>query len=256
MVARRNTVRVVPHQGVMTTASVEGVLDRTTSRPLRDALLAIAAEAFDGVLADIGKLEIRDPALVRVFALVALRVGDWPAVPFAVVTPHEEQRVLLEARGVPVHPDIGAAEAALKRPSRKRAGRVLARSPRTSARARGFVRGTCDHWRVPELAEDAELIATEFVENTLRHTDSVPRLGLELRRGVLTVEVADESASPAVVREELDLAETGLGLRMVAKVARTWGSSGSWSGGKTVWAKLPRAEVRVTSGNTGGFPAL
>ena len=144
-------------------------------------------------------------------------------------------------RRVPVHPDVPSAEAALTRPARRRAGRLLTRSPRTSARARGFVRGTCAEWMVPELAEDAELVATELVENALRHTDSVPRLRLDLRRGRLTVEVADESARPAVLREGLDLLETGLGLRMVTKVAKKWGSSRSWSGGKTVWAVLGRA---------------
>ncbi|MCR6484886.1 ATP-binding protein [Amycolatopsis sp. OK19-0408] len=174
------------------------------------------------------------------FALVALRVRDWPAVPFALVTGRDEQRATLAERDIPVYPDVETAEAALTPPDRRRAGRVLTRSPRISARARGFVRGTCDHWRVPELAEDAELVVTEFVENALRHTDSVPRLGLELRRGALTVEVGDASARPAVVREELDLTETGLGLRMVARIAKTWGSSRCRSGGKTVWAVLPR----------------
>jgi hypothetical protein len=57
---------------------------------------------------------------------------------------------------------------------------------------------------------------------------------------MLTVEVADDSARPAVLREGLDPAETGLGLRMVTKVAKNWGSSRSGSGGKTVWAVLAR----------------
>ncbi|WIY07516.1 ATP-binding protein [Amycolatopsis mongoliensis] len=238
MLARHSSVRVVPRHGSpSTTAVVDGVLDRTTRPLLRDGLLALAAESADGLLADIENLEIRDPALIGVFALVALRVAEWPAVPFALVTGRDDQRAMLAGQSVPVYPDAGTAEAALKRPDRRRAGRMAAR---TSARARGFVRGVCDRWRVPELAEDAELIATEFVENVLRHTDSVPRLGLVLRRGTLTVEVADESARPAVVREGLDPTETGLGLRMVAKVAKTWGSSRRRSGGKTVWAVLRR----------------
>jgi hypothetical protein len=238
VLARHSTVRVVPHHGpATTTAVVDGVLDRTTRPLLRDGLLALAAESADGLLADIEGLEIRDPAPAGVFALVALRVGDWPAVPFALVTGRADQRAMLAHQSVPVYPDADTAEAALNRPERRRAGRMAAR---TSARARGFVRGACARWRVPELAEDAELIATEFVENALRHTDSVPRLGLELRRGTLTVEVADESSRPAVVREGLDLAEAGLGLRMVAKVAKTWGSSRGRSGGKTVWAVLRR----------------
>ncbi|WP_284741629.1 ATP-binding protein [Amycolatopsis sp. RTGN1] len=237
MLARHSSVRIVPRYGATTTAAVDGVLDQTTRPLLKDGLLAFAAESPDGLLVDIQHLELADPALVGVFALVALRIGDWPAIPFALVTGRDDQRALLAGQAVPVYPDARSAEAALKRPERRRAGRVPAR---TSARARGFVRGACDQWQVPELAEDAELIATEFVENVLRHTDSVPRLAMELRRGKLTVEVADESPRQAVVREGLDPIEAGLGLRMVAKVAKTWGSSRCRSGGKTVWAVLRR----------------
>ncbi|WP_410575350.1 ATP-binding protein [Amycolatopsis sp. cmx-4-61] len=240
MLARHNSVWLVPRHGAPARASVVGVLDRTTYPQLRDRLLEFAVDSEDGVLIDIERLELRDRALIRVFALVALRVGDWPALPFALVTGRPEQRAALEASCVPVFPDAATAEAALRCPARRRAARLLDRSPRTSARARGFVRGICAEWMVPELAEDAELIATELVENTLRHTDSAPRLGLELRRGTLAVEVSDDSARPAVLREELDPADAGLGLRMITKVAKRWGSSRSRAGGKTVWALLAR----------------
>ncbi|WP_329048948.1 ATP-binding protein [Amycolatopsis sp. NBC_01488] len=239
MLARHNSVWLVPRHG-STAVSVVGVLDWTTYGRLRDSLLELAAESENGVLLDVERLALHDRELVKVFSLVALRVGDWPAVPFALVTGRPEQRAVLAGQRAPVYADAAAAEAAWERPARKRARRVLVRSPRTSACAREFVRGTCAEWRVPELAEDAQLVATELVENALRHTDSVPRLRLELRRRRLAVEVADESSHPAVVREGLDLTETGLGLRLVAKVAKTWGSSRCRSGGKTVWAVLRR----------------
>ncbi|MDS0138699.1 MULTISPECIES: ATP-binding protein [unclassified Amycolatopsis] len=240
MLARHNAVWLVPRYGAPAKASVVGVLDRATYPQLRDRLLEFAADAEDGVLIDVERLDLRDRTLIRVFALVALRVGEWPAIPFALVTGRPEQRAALAGCGVPVYPDAATAEAALISPARRRAGRLLDRSPRTSARARGFVRGVCAEWMVPELAEDAELIATELVENTLRHTDSAPRLRLELRRRTLSVEVSDESRRPAVLREGLDLAAAGLGLRMITKVAKRWGSSRSRSGGKTVWALLAR----------------
>ncbi|MEU4253102.1 ATP-binding protein [Amycolatopsis sp. NPDC026612] len=247
MLARHNSVWLVPRDGAPDRASVVGVLDRSTYPQLRDRLLEFAVDAADGVLIDIERLELRDRTLTRVFALVALRVGDWPATPFALVTGRPEQRAVLAAtavdRCVPVYPDAGTAEAALTRPARRRASRLLDRSPRTSARARGFVRGVCAEWMVPELAEDAELVATELVENALRHTDSAPRLQLELRRGTLAVEVSDESERPAMLRERLNPADAGLGLRMVTKVAKIWGSSRSGSGGKTVWALLSRRGV-------------
>jgi hypothetical protein len=240
VLARRNSVRLVPRQGAPARASVVGVLDRTTYPQLRDRLLEFAADSDDGVVVDIERLEFRDRTLARVSTLVARRVGDWPAIPFALVTGRPEQRAALVDRCVPVYPDHATAEASLACPARRRAGRLLARSPLASASARGFVRGVCAEWLVPELAEDAQLIATEFVENALRHTDSVPRLRLELRRRRLTVEVADASSRPAVLREGLDLIDAGLGLRVVTKVAKLWGSSRSGSGGKTVWAVLAR----------------
>ncbi|WP_166641146.1 ATP-binding protein [Amycolatopsis sp. SID8362] len=238
------TVWLVPRPGASASASVGGVLDRTTYPRLRDRLLEFAADAEDAVVIDVGGLELRDPALARVFALAALRVADWPAVPFALVTDRPEQRARIARAGVAVYRDFAAAEASLKRPVRRRAEQVLERTMRTSVRARGFVEGVCAEWQVPGLAENAALITTEFVENTLRHTDSAPRLRVELRRDELGIAVADGSARPAVLREELDTLEAGLGLRMVAKVAKSWGSSRVWSGGKVVWAVLSTVDYR------------
>lgn len=242
MQARHDSVWLVPPHGRTETVSAVGVLDPATAPRLRDSLLEFAAEADSGVLVDVERLALREKTLVSVFALVALRVADWPAVPFALVTGRPEQRAVLAARArrVPVFPDADTARAALGNPDRLRAWRLLPRSSGTSASARRFVRGTCAEWRVPELAEDAALVATEFVENTLRHTDSAPRVRLQLRGRGLAVEVTDESTRPAVVREGLDVVAAGLGLRLVAKVAKTWGSSRCRSGGKTVWAVLPR----------------
>lgn len=105
---------------------------------------------------------------------------------------------------------------------------------------------------MPELAEDAELVATELVENALRHTDSAPRLRLELRRRRLSVEVADESPRPAVVREGLDLTETGIGLRMVAKVAKV----GEQPAPLRRQDRVGRAAVRLRSASLRGTPVF
>ncbi|WP_439379192.1 ATP-binding protein [Amycolatopsis lexingtonensis] len=241
MLARHPTVWLVPREGAIASASVGGVLDHTTYPRLRDRLFEFAADAEGAVVVDISRLELRDRELARVFTLAALRAADWPAVPFAVVTDRPEQRTVLAARGgVAVYRDFATAEAAVKRPVRRRAEQVLDRTTRASARARGFVEGVCAEWLLPGLAENSALIATELVENALRHTDSAPRLRVELRRDGLGIAVADENARPAVLREKLDVLEAGLGLRMVAKVARSWGSSRVWSGGKVVWAVLAR----------------
>ncbi|GAB3144081.1 hypothetical protein GCM10027258_32060 [Amycolatopsis stemonae] len=235
------------YRAAATTALVTGVLDLESYPELRDGLLKIAAEAPDGLIADIDGLAIRDPALVSLFSLVAMRIGDWPGIPFTVVTGQSDHRAMFAARTVdkfvPVHDDRETAEGRLARPPRRRAAQLLARSANSSALARDFVRRVCAEWRVPEFADDALLVATELVENAIRHTDSVPRLRLELRRGLLSVAVTDDDPRPAVLRERLGALEPGLGLRMVAQVAKVWGCSRSWSDGKIVWAVLTRRAV-------------
>lgn len=238
-------VRLVPqYRGEATTALVTGVLDLESYPDLRDGLLKLATEAPDGLIADIDGLAIDDAALVTVFSLIAMRIGDWPGIPFSVVSGRPEHRTMFADRivdkFVPVHDDRETAEHLLSQPPRRRAAQLLARSVNSSALARDFVRRVCAEWELPGFADDALLVATELVENAIRHTESPPRLRLELRRGILSVAVSDDSPRSAVMIERLDALEPGLGLRMIAQVARVWGCSRSWSGGKTVWAVLIR----------------
>ncbi|WP_410673335.1 ATP-binding protein [Amycolatopsis sp. cmx-4-68] len=173
-----------------------------------------------------------------------MRIGDWPGIPFAVVTGRPDHLARLAAqtvdRFVPVHPDVDAAERARDQPPRRRAVQLLAASPGASALARAFVERTCTQWGVPEHTQNAVVIATELVENAIRHTTSDPQLRVELRRGILTVAVADDNPRPAVLLERPSLRDSGLGLRLVAQTARVWGCSRSWAGGKVVWAVLAR----------------
>ncbi|WP_103354489.1 ATP-binding protein [Amycolatopsis sp. CA-128772] len=219
-----------------------GELNLTSYSTLRDGLLKIATDAPDGLVADISELVIADSALVSVFSLVAMRIGDWPAIPFAIVAAGAGQRGLLSRlvvdRYVPVRPDLVAATAALDHPVRRRCERTFPRVEGTSSHIRAFVTDKLIEWDVPELAGDARLIATELAENALRHTGSEPKVRLDLRRGVCTVAVADQDARPAMLLERLSPFEPGMGLKLVAQIARTWGCSRSWAGGKVVWAVL------------------
>jgi hypothetical protein len=238
-------LHLVPrYRAESTVAILTGTLNLTSYPDLRDGVLKIAADAPESVIADIRGLEIDDDTLLTVFSVIAMRISDWPGIPFAVVTDRAEHMAALTARTVdrfvPVHPDAAAAELARERPPRRRAVQLLAPSPQASALARVFITRVCAEWAVPEHTEDALLIATELVENAIRHTTSAPRLRLELRHGILTVSVADDDPHPAVLRERISPAEPGLGLMLIAQVARLWGCSRSWAGGKVVWAVLPR----------------
>jgi hypothetical protein len=228
-----------------TVVTVSGDLNLTSYSSLRDGLLKIATDAREGLVADVSGLRIDDSSLVSVFSLIAMRIGDWPGIPFAIVTAGSARRVLLGRhvvdRYVAVCPDLAAATAALDHPVRRRSERTFARAEATSALVRDFVTGKLTGWGVPELAEDARFIATELVENVLKHTASEPRLRLDLRRGICTVAVADQDTRPAMLLERLAPFEPGLGLKLVAQIARAWGCSRSWSGGKVVWAVLGRS---------------
>ncbi|WP_410632218.1 ATP-binding protein [Amycolatopsis sp. cmx-4-83] len=206
-----------------TVVTVTGELGPASYPVLRDGLLEIATDAPEGLVVDIRALAIADASLTGVFSLVARRIGDWPGIPFTVVA---------------ADADLAAAVAAPDHQVRRRSERTFARAAGSSALVRDFVSGELAAWGVPELAEDARFIATELVENVLRHTTSEPRLRLDLRRGVCTVAVGDQDTRPAVLLERLSPFEPGMGLKLVAQLARTWGCSRSWSGGKVVWAVL------------------
>ena len=256
MSATTGRVHLDPRYGVKaTTALVTGTLDIESYPELRDGLLKIAAESPDGLIADIDELAIHDPALVTLFSLVAMRIGDWPGIPFSVVTGRSDHRTMFTDRTVdrfvPVHADRETAESRLFPPPRRRAAQLLARSANSSALARDFVRRVCTEWTVPDLTDDALLVVTEFVENVIQHTGSAPRVRLELRRGLLSVAVTDDEPAQAVLLERLGALEPGLGLRMVAQVAKAWGCSRSWSGGKVVWAVLTR-RAAPRGGRDGG----
>ncbi|MEU5263828.1 ATP-binding protein [Amycolatopsis sp. NPDC021455] len=231
----------VGSRGEATVVTVTGELNVASYPSLRDGLLKFATDAPDGLVADISGLTIGDPALVSVFSLIAMRIGDWPGIPFTVVA-GEPAKVLLNRhvvdRYVPVRADLSAAVVALDHPVRRRSHRVFPRADGSSAQAREFVTAKLTEWAVPELAEDARFIVTELVENVLTHTTSEPRLRLDLRRGVCTVAVADDDSRPATLLERLSPLEPGMGLKLVAQIARTWGCSRSWAGGKVVWAVL------------------
>ncbi|MDQ7808571.1 ATP-binding protein [Amycolatopsis sp. A133] len=238
-------VRLVPEfRATSTVVTATGALTPATYPLLRDGVLKFATDAPGCLIADIRGLDVEDAKLLSVFSAIAMRISDWPGVSFAVVSDRADHRAGLREqtidRFVAVHPGVAAAEEARDRAPRRRAVRQLPPSPSASAAARRFVDEVCAEWAVPGYVEDAALIATELVENAVQHTNSAPRLRLELRRGVFSVAVSDDDPRPAVVRERLGALDAGLGLRLVARTARIWGCSRSWGGGKVVWAVLAR----------------
>lgn len=113
---------------------------------------------------------------------------------------------------------------------------TLRRGPEAARQARRIVAAACADWRIDGLESDAEIVATELVENTLQHTRSIPRLRLVLRDGALTVAVSDDDSEAVHLRGEER--GRGFGMLIVSRIARVWGCTRARAG-KTVWAVLP-----------------
>ena len=95
---------------------------------------------------------------------------------------------------------------------------------------------------------DAMLVASELVTNALLQagSDLNGRLSISVSRGAGTITVAvldpDAPAQPAPANVPIDAGSGGLGLLIVGRLARRWGSQRE--PGYRVWAELPCAEAR------------
>ena len=104
--------------------------------------------------------------------------------------------------------------------------------------------------RVPEqVLEDAELLTTELVANSVRHggagDSEALRIRLHGRPGGLRVEVEDPGSNPfRVAPRQADIENGGgLGLQLVDQVARRWGVGQQPP--TTVWFELECACTQV-----------
>jgi hypothetical protein len=219
-----------------------GVLKSVDYVDFRDTMVKFAVEQPRAVIVVIDGLGLPVPNTLSAFASAALQVSDWPGVPIVVVG-RDDQRAALERAGlrrfVSIFGDVAAAVAAAREPPRCRRTTVELGPELVSARrARLCVRATCRHWGIADMIRDAEQIATELVENAVLHARSRATLRLELRIGMLTIAVSDDSPRQAVLLERVPGVDRGIGLRIVADRARTWGCSPRSGGGKVVWAVL------------------
>lgn len=232
-------------QDDVTFVRLNGRLDDTEFRPLRDRLLKEAAEEPKAIVVDVNLLQVDDSYLLSVFSYVSNRMLEWPGIPLLLAA--EDQRAnaawrrSAAAKFVPVFPSTQAAfEAAGKAPHRRRVTLWLPHDPTSSARARRFCDETCSGWGLEHLRAEARAVAAELVENTLQHTQSDGTLRLELRDGKLFIAMSDGSSQPAVLRESGGgIARAGNGLRIVAQLGKRWGCANRLDAGKVVWASIP-----------------
>jgi hypothetical protein len=229
--------------GAAVMLTVEGVLDTTTYRKLRDIVIKAALDVPEAILIDVDALDVPVPSAWCVFTSARWHVRTWPDIPIALISAHPARRATIAhhgvARYVPVHPNIEAAlraVAANDRPRRSRARASLPASPTTPRQGREFVAESLAAWSLAELIPVATVIVNVFIENVLQHTASTPTVVLETDGTIVTVAVQDGSDVPALRREDIGRGHHQVsGLAIVAAVSRAWGCLPTPSG-KTVWA--------------------
>jgi len=124
----------------------------------------------------------------------------------------------------------------------------LAALPSAVPCARGHVRAVALEWGLEELADTAELLASELVTNALRASDRlriradlaivpVVRLWLESDRASIVIHVWDGSDEMPVRHEANPGDESGRGLMLVESLGKDWGAYREASG-KVVWVVI------------------
>jgi anti-sigma regulatory factor (Ser/Thr protein kinase) len=110
--------------------------------------------------------------------------------------------------------------------------------PASAAAGRSFVVDALESWGYGGSTDDAALVTSELVANAVAHGRAPIELGVRGSNSGVRIEVTDAGDGRPEIRETSPLEAGGLGLVLVAAVARRWG----WiqrATGKTVWAELP-----------------
>lgn len=224
---------------------VDGVLDSSTYRSVRDTVIKAALDEPRAVIVDVNRLCVPTATAWTVFTSARWHVSIWPDVPILLVCAEPKVRRAIMAGGVgryvPVHATRESALSAVSgRSLRRRARTELPRSDASPGLARAAVNDWLTEWDRRELIPVASTVATVFVENVLEHTESAPVLLVESFRDAITVAVADCSDRLPGRHEDPNRgAEIVSGLAIVAALCRRWGSTPT-STGKTVWALVGR----------------
>ncbi|WP_405147911.1 ATP-binding protein [Sphaerisporangium sp. NBC_01403] len=125
--------------------------------------------------------------------------------------------------------------------------------PEAALYARKHVRRVLGEWRLEELLDTAELIASELVTNAVRATagtgapvsgeaafDAPEYIWIDVYRaaGRIVLEVWDAGRTPPAPRTAAPDDEGGRGLHLVDALAENWGYRRPVTGGKVVWCTL------------------
>ncbi|MBZ4560886.1 ATP-binding protein [Mycobacterium avium subsp. hominissuis] len=225
--------------------TVDGVLDSSTYRTVRDTVIKAAIDEPRAVVVDVDRVRAPSASAWTVFTSARWHVSIWPDVPILLVCAHPQTRREITTAGVtryvPVHPTRELAVRAVHGRTlqvRRRARTELPRSERSLHLARTVLTDWLTQWDIREVIPVAATVATVFVENVLDHTESAPVLIVESHRDTVTVAVEDNSFALPGRHEDADRgADIVSGLAIVAALCRVWGATPT-SSGKTVWGSV------------------
>jgi anti-sigma regulatory factor (Ser/Thr protein kinase) len=114
---------------------------------------------------------------------------------------------------------------------------------------RGHVRAVACEWGLSDLADTAELLASELATNAVLALQELPsradrasvpvlRLWLTSDGIALVIHVWDAHPGMPVLRESATDEENGRGLMLVAALGKDWGAYRKLEGGKVVWVMI------------------
>ncbi len=128
----------------------------------------------------------------------------------------------------------------------------LAALPTAPSCARGHVRSVVSEWGLGDLADTAQLLASELVTNALQASQRLPstadvaivpviRLWLTSDGISMVIHVWDASDEMPVLKDSAADDENGRGLMLVAALGKDWGCYRK-AEGKVVWVMITGAD--------------
>jgi DNA-binding NarL/FixJ family response regulator len=204
-----------------------------------DALALIADNAPEVVILDLGLPDVTGLDLIPQIHELAprARVVVFSGSDFA------DARALARERGAAEFVVKGDAQRLVDaiRDLTQRAAELAQRwfpaAPTSARAARRFIRAQCQQWNCGDVAEQAELIASELVTNAVIHAQSAFEVRLRRDEQVLRIEVADKSTDAPDPREPDESSESGRGMFLVSSMSHAWGVDPQ-PPGKIVWAEF------------------
>jgi anti-sigma regulatory factor (Ser/Thr protein kinase) len=111
--------------------------------------------------------------------------------------------------------------------------------PSAIAMARQIVAAVLHSWDLPEIVDDAQLVASELLANAIEHAPGANSYELELvrRPDGIRIYLADGSSIRPVISELAHDRPRGRGIRIIEALSDGWGSD-QHHGGKRVWVDL------------------